>query len=484
MNKKTVILFLIVFFLAHLPVGIAFASVYYVSPRGNDKAPGTFSKPWRSFSRAMLSIKPGDTLYLKNGVYYQSLDIAVSGTTSKPVIFKALHDGMAIVDGQWTKRALRISNRSNLRIDGITFRHSGGGTNAHGLDISNSSHLVIYRVIADGSSGYNSAVISLCGVHDSLLEDCAGSGPGRVVLNLLDCSNVTVRRCWLDWSGPSTGGGDTSSISQVYDSSNILFENNIGVNLTRTPTDDFGIWAHYKNSAHNTFIGNIVYHTASYSVGGFRDNAEYGKHSSYDLFKNNVSILPISGAYHSVTADVIGTDHHTSINDTFVGDGDGTGFFVHERPNRASQVTTAVVKNCSFLNTGGGITASSSGENSIGEHKYNNFFKVRTCLWNQKQMVPPELDGTENCNNRAPGYDVERYGKGAYFLVPAALRGKGENGSDIGAQIVFRYKNGKLTGVPLWPWPMEGRILAEFGVSPTWEAKGGLWKTLSGIYQK
>ena len=78
-----------------------------------------------------------------------------------------------------------------------------------------------------------SAVIVLPGTTNSLLEDCAASGQGRTVLNILESDNIVVRRCWLSWSGPDTGGGDTPEYCLRYmNSSNVLMENNIGVNYT------------------------------------------------------------------------------------------------------------------------------------------------------------------------------------------------------------------------------------------------------------
>jgi hypothetical protein len=83
-----------------------------------------------------------------------------------------------------------------------------------------------------------------------------------------------------------------------------------------------------------------------------------------------------------------------------------------------------------------------------------------------------------------PGYDSNTFGTGAYFFVPSGspLKGAGSEGSDIGANIIYQYVNGTLTQTPLWPWPMEGRILAEKGVSVTYASNGGFWKTLSGVY--
>jgi len=83
-----------------------------------------------------------------------------------------------------------------------------------------------------------------------------------------------------------------------------------------------------------------------------------------------------------------------------------------------------------------------------------------------------------------PGYDTATYGRGAYLFVPSSstLKGAGSNGADIGANIIYEYVNGLLTNTPLWPWPMENRIMTEKGMSVTWAASGGIWKTLSGIY--
>ncbi|MDA8086129.1 MAG: right-handed parallel beta-helix repeat-containing protein [Nitrospiraceae bacterium] len=476
-------------------VKMVFAASYYVAPGGSDSARGTKARPWATFARAMAALRPGDTLYLKDGFYHQSLDVRVSGRPGRPIVFRAVNEGKAIVGTVYPSSPLRIAGQSYVLVEGINFRNRGpydgntycstdgaGYINVHGLNIFGADHIVLKRVTVNGSSGCNSAVIGLSKVRDSLIEDCAGSGPGRVVLNILDCGNITVRRCWLDWSGPSTGGGDTSSIAQIYDSSHVLMENNIGLNLTTTPTDDLGIWAHYKDSDHNTFVGNVVYHTQAYSAGGLRDTAEYEMRSSHSLFEDNVAILPVAGAYHSVPADVVGTGHHTSENNTYVGDGGGEGFLVHERPNRPQQATDAAVIDCSFINMDAGIYASSSGNNTVSAHRYNNFYRVRKCLWNERQMVPRGLDRTEKCNTVDPGYDTAKYGIGGYLIVPAALKGKGQGGADIGASVIYRYKNGMLTRVPLWPWPMEARILAEFHVSPTWQARGGIWKSLDGIY--
>ena len=67
------------------------------------------------------------------------------------------------------------------------------------------------------------------------------------------------------------------------------------------------------------------------------------------------------------------------------------------------------------------------------------------------------------------------------------LKGKGENGSDIVAEVIYRYIDGNKNTKPLWPWDMEDRICSETGYSVTFEngcvQGGGLWKTLDDVYQ-
>ena len=87
-----------------------------------------------------------------------------------------------------------------------------------------------------------------------------------------------------------------------------------------------------------------------------------------------------------------------------------------------------------------------------------------------------------------PAFDTSTYGYGAYLIQPSALDGLGSAGGNIGAEVLYRYEDGSITTTPLWPWPMEGRILAESGFSPTYSVDqgssetGGIWKTLAGVY--
>ena len=469
--------------------GEAFAATYYVSPNGNNSSAGTSSAPWATFAKAMTVLQPGDTLYLMDGTYNQQLNISVSGSSSGGYItFRAVNPGSAIVSTSYPYSAL-VTSASYVEVDDINFRNSGPAASGnvycstngyaypqhvHGLNIGG-DHIILRRVTANGSSGCNTSVISLAGASNSLLEDVAASGQGRVVLNLLNSNNITIRRGWFNWTGPDTGGGDTMNINQVYDSSNILMENCIGINSTSQAVGGIGTWAHYGNITDDTFLGNVVYTTTGPMIGALHDMAEYGLSLSNSWYENNVGIAVGSG-YYSMRA--AGSDHHTSLNNTYVGvKGSTLGFELVGR--NANQKTDVWLKNSSFVNHSSGMYLSSSQPNTISIHTGNNYYNVDTPAANIN------LDPSEKQLN--PSYDTATYGLGAYLMVPTALQAQGTNGADIGASVLYAYEDGTLTTTPLWPWPMESRVVAEFGASPTYANDGnghtgGIWKTLNGVY--
>jgi hypothetical protein len=68
-------------------------ATYYVSTTGSDTALGTQTAPFKTFARAVKALKPGDTLLVYPGTYYQGLaGIIPSGTDwTLPVTVKAMN---------------------------------------------------------------------------------------------------------------------------------------------------------------------------------------------------------------------------------------------------------------------------------------------------------------------------------------------------------------------------------------------------------
>src|SRR5260221_3804610 len=69
----------------------------YVSPAGDDKADGTQSRPWKTVQHAVRQLKPGDTLYLRGGVYYEHVTVTARGTAERPIVIRAYPNELAVI---------------------------------------------------------------------------------------------------------------------------------------------------------------------------------------------------------------------------------------------------------------------------------------------------------------------------------------------------------------------------------------------------
>ncbi len=446
-----------------------YAEIYYVASNGNDSRPGTITAPWRTFVHAVSILKPDDTLFVMDGAYDQSLNVTVSGIKGHPISIKALNDGKAIIDGQATIQPCVIRNQKYINIEGLVFKNSLLDV----VEVSGSYNITFRRVSAyeAGSSGRdNNHIFSISEGSDIFLEDCAASGYGRVMYDIYEVKHAVLRRCWGRWTkyGGTYGYG---WIIQIYGSDNGIVENCVGTIIPPGGSDGgIAIWAHtYNKSANNNRIyGNVMhgfdfwaYLTASaiHNITGNRWVNDAAINNASGFFQRGDSDLQVDSITMAATVK--------------------TAFAVSDadyKPKDNDYMINSTVKNSSILSADRGYSKDSSPYVNSFSHIYNNLYGTSLCYYGTSE-------GTgERCNSLKPKYDVSTYGKGAYLIRPSNLRGKGENGADIGAEVLYRYQNGVLSNVPLWPWPMEERIFKETGISVTWEKHGGLWKTLRGIY--
>jgi hypothetical protein len=144
---------------------IAISNTYYVSTDGDDSNPGTMSEPWGTFEHALYQLEAGDTLYLREGVYYEGgLQLESSGNTNDGYIIISSYPGeSAVVDGSEYDgtTCLRINQRSYFKIENIEFREylSGTGmwiTACHHFEINNCEvHHCFYGIgVAYGSHDF------------------------------------------------------------------------------------------------------------------------------------------------------------------------------------------------------------------------------------------------------------------------------------------------------------------------------------------
>ncbi len=75
-------------------------ATYYVSPGGHDRNNGSLDSPWESVGHALGELRPGDTLFLREGVYYESgLETTLQGEATAPITIQGYPGERAVIDG-------------------------------------------------------------------------------------------------------------------------------------------------------------------------------------------------------------------------------------------------------------------------------------------------------------------------------------------------------------------------------------------------
>lgn len=73
---------------------------YHVDPaKGDDTSNGSSAKPWKTIQHGVGRLKPGDTLYLRGGVYHETVYLNRSGTAESPIVVAAYPGELPVLDG-------------------------------------------------------------------------------------------------------------------------------------------------------------------------------------------------------------------------------------------------------------------------------------------------------------------------------------------------------------------------------------------------
>jgi len=198
-TKKTFYLLLLVL----LSTNTALATDYYIAKTGNDGNTGlSVSVPWKTIGKANSTLTAGDTVYVREGVYEETIRPARSGTSGSYITYTKYGDEVATMSHP-VNAGVSLGNRSYVNIDGINFTDTGGSW----VDFTpNGSYNIIQNCymntaiewngirLIDGAHHnkiLNNTLIGLCKPHDLI----------RIVdseYNLIDgnrlyyCSHVAI----------------------------------------------------------------------------------------------------------------------------------------------------------------------------------------------------------------------------------------------------------------------------------------------------
>lgn len=72
----------------------------FVEPAlGDDAQPGSKEQPWKTLAHALRQLKPGDTLCLRSGIYFEKIAPPRSGTETAPITICSYPGELAVIDG-------------------------------------------------------------------------------------------------------------------------------------------------------------------------------------------------------------------------------------------------------------------------------------------------------------------------------------------------------------------------------------------------
>ena len=125
---------------------------FYVSPSGDDVNNGSYDSPWRTLEKAADSAKPGDTIWIRAGTYYETLSSCNSGEKDAYITFKNMESETVVIDANGFDHGIILWNKSFIRISGI--------------EVKNAISDAVFIGHSDDSSSENN-IIENMNIHDS-----------------------------------------------------------------------------------------------------------------------------------------------------------------------------------------------------------------------------------------------------------------------------------------------------------------------------
>lgn len=207
--------------------GMATEKSYYLSEQGNDSWEGSKERPFCTFAYALKQLKPGDTLYIRGGIYTEPIDIPenCSGSGKAYITISNYSGEKVVLSGQGENRTLlTVCGASRLCIRGLEFADTKGMDTCAIMVTPGSHHLIISENIIHDINVPNPSMENQCANGILLLGDDAGEGIHNVLLYQNEIYN-----CQTGWAECISVSANCSNINVV---SNILRNiGNIGIDF-------------------------------------------------------------------------------------------------------------------------------------------------------------------------------------------------------------------------------------------------------------
>lgn len=296
-------------------------ATYYVARSGSDANPGTLAAPWRTISKAVATVSPGATIYVRGGTYNERVLIELQGSSSAITTLAGFPGesatlsgtGIAIDPDEGLVFVLRSSYVSiaDLRVE---------DSSRAGILVDRSDHVSVERcftrnTFSSGIGVWASRNVTIIG--NEVVLACNRGGQECITVAGTDTFEVRGNRVHdADPFGDPGGEG----IDAKDGASNGLITGNEVYNIDRV---GFYADAWDKHTHDIAYVGNLVHNT---QADGFALASEMGGLLERITVANNVVW---GNRWIGLTvANYGGVDTHPMhdlliVNNTIVGNGAG-----------------------------------------------------------------------------------------------------------------------------------------------------------------
>ena len=443
----------------------SWATSYYMSPAGSNSNDGlTTGTPWLTFAHAFTNTACGDSLLLMDGTYGDGTSTGkidlVGRTCTQGAEFTivSLNERKAQVFDNGTGYAVRIRNSAYVRIYGLYGRSADNNyvTDAatelgFPFATSGSNHIEFRNNVGANPNRYgNTHVFHTINSLDILFEGNEGYIFGRHCIMGFTSERVTVRQQYCNPRGGKIAGGFSEGGSSLgsgdalftfYPCKDCILENSIA-DGTESPMYMSGFNANYGGSilmSGAKILGSICYKcNISNGVYSYSRTAAGINYSPQNFTIRDVVFADWGSASQAIRCSdcVNGTIDHVTVLGTGT---TGNGIFTEDTATGTTPAENSITITNTLIK---GVT--STGFSISG---YNTWSGDRLISNSNGTAYSPALPSNwTNAATTDPGMGTCK------LWVPdgAAAKGAGSSGSDIGATILYQYRDGVLTTTPLW----------------------------------
>ncbi|HPO11963.1 MAG TPA: right-handed parallel beta-helix repeat-containing protein [Candidatus Hydrogenedentes bacterium] len=259
--------------------GEPISNVYYVAPSGNDDWAGTFSNPWKTVTHAAEMASAGNTIYLREGTYYERLIPANSGTAGHYITFSSYTGETATLDGTGVDvpedtGLIDLTGLSFISIQGLRIQNVGTTNLSAGLRAEYASNLKIENnhTYDTASSGIGIWACSNVVVGGNEVELACNNWGMQENITMSGTSHFEIAGNHVHTGSAETIGGEGICIKDG--ASNGTVHNNLVHDIIDNPGIYLDAWAHYTFGI--DIYNNVVYDIAASNGSGFAMASENG----------------------------------------------------------------------------------------------------------------------------------------------------------------------------------------------------------------